>query len=259
MKVETYLQGQPCWVELATTDWQGAKAFYQSMFGWADNDMPMPEGVYTMVHFDGDDVGALYQMPQQMLDEGTPTHWTIYFAVDSADDVVEAAKQAGGTVLAGPHDVGDAGRMAFLADPEGARFAVWQGKSHIGIKRALEHGTLCWSELASRDPEKAKAFYPQVIGWSHKSGDMPDMPYTHWQAAGSDVGGMIAMTEEWGDIPAHWMAYFQVDDCDAAAKKVVELGGKVCVPPTDIPNTGRFSVVNDPQGGVFSIFEMPAT
>ena len=256
MKVDKYLQGQPCWVELATNSWQEAKTFYMKLFGWDANDMPMEEGFYTMMHFDNDDVGAMYQMPKQMLDEGIPTHWTVYFAVDNVDACVELVKSGGGTVIAGPHDVGDAGRMAFIADTEGARFAVWQGKSHIGIKRAEEPGTLCWTELACKDTDKAKDFYPKILNWSHKPGDMPEFDYTHWIAGDKEVGGMMAMTEEWGDIPPHWMLYFIVEDCDDAAGKVEVLGGKVCVPPTDIPNVGRFSVVNDPQGGVFSIITL---
>ena len=64
------------------------------------------------------------------------------------------------------------------------------------------------------------------------------------------------MTEEWGELPSHWMTYFSVDDCDARAHKANQLGGKVCVPPTDIPPVGRFSVVTDPQGAVFSIIKL---
>ncbi len=256
MKVNAYSQGQPCWVELATNNWQEAKTFYTQLFGWDVKDMPMEEGFYTMAHFDDDDVAAMYQMPKQMLDEGVPTHWTVYFAVDDVDKAIASHQAAGGTVIAGPHDVADAGRMAFLADPEGARFALWQAKSHIGIKRAQEAGTLCWVELACRDTEQAKSFYPKVLSWQHKPGDMPDFDYTHWIADETEVGGMMAMTEEWGDIPAHWMLYFIVEDCDDAAGKVEALGGSVCVPPTDIPTVGRFSVVNDPQGGVFSIITL---
>jgi hypothetical protein len=59
---------------------------------------------------------------------------------------------------------------------------------------------------------------------------------------------------EWRGVPPHWMVYVAVDDIDAAARKVVELGGKVCVPPTTIP-VGRFAVVNDPQGATFSLFQ----
>jgi predicted enzyme related to lactoylglutathione lyase len=67
---------------------------------------------------------------------------------------------------------------------------------------------------------------------------------------------MIQMNEEWPEeVPPHWMVYFAVDDIDAAAARVEELGGRVAVPPTDTP-AGRFAVVNDPQGAVFSIIRL---
>jgi predicted enzyme related to lactoylglutathione lyase len=66
---------------------------------------------------------------------------------------------------------------------------------------------------------------------------------------------MLQMTAEWGDVPPHWMVYISVEDCDAAAKKVAELGGQVCVPPTDLPEVGRFAVINDPTGATFSIIK----
>jgi len=67
---------------------------------------------------------------------------------------------------------------------------------------------------------------------------------------------MLEMTKEWpADIPAHWMIYFAVENCDTAIKKVVELGGQVCVPATDVPDVGRFSVICDPQGAVFSVIQ----
>lgn len=254
MKVQQYQQGQPCWIELATHDWDAGKAFYQALFGWGADDMPMPEGHYTMLQIEGDDIGAMYPMPEDML--ALPTHWTVYFAVDDVDVTAELVKQAGGQVIAGPHSVGDAGSMALCSDPEGSRFALWQGQDHIGIKRAQEANTLCWVELACRNAAAAKTFYSKVLGYQTKLADMADFEYTEWYVGEQAVGGLMEMTAEWGDAPAHWMNYFAVDDCDAALAKAKSLGATVCVPATDIPNVGRFSVLNDPQGGFFSIISL---
>ncbi|KVX01995.1 VOC family protein [Shewanella frigidimarina] len=254
MKVQQYQQGQPCWIELATHDWAAGKAFYQALFGWGADDMPMPEGHYTMLQIDGDDIAAMYPMPAEM--EALPTHWTIYFAVDDVDATSKAVTQAGGEIIAGPHSVGNAGRMALCADPEGCRFALWQGQDHIGIKRSQESNTLCWVELTCRDTAAAKQFYSQVLGYQTKLNDVADFEYTEWYADEQAIGGMMAMTAEWGDTPAHWMSYFAVDDCDVSVTKAQTLGATVCVPATDIPNVGRFSVLNDPQGGVFSIIAL---
>ncbi|UAL43421.1 VOC family protein [Shewanella inventionis] len=254
MKVQQYQQGQPCWLELATHDWAAGKAFYQALFGWVADDMPMPEGHYTMLQIDGDDIGAMYPMPDNM--KSLPTHWTVYFAVDDVSVSAELVKKGGGQVIAGPHAVGDAGSMALCTDPEGSRFALWQGQDHIGIKRAQEPNTLCWVELACRNSDAAKTFYGEVLGYHTKLADMADFEYTEWYVGEQAIGGMMEMTEEWGDAPSHWMNYFAVEDCDASVAKANSLGATVCVPATDIPNVGRFSVLNDPQGGFFSIISL---
>ncbi|WP_394202599.1 VOC family protein [Shewanella waksmanii] len=256
MKVSSYQPGQPCWVELASNDALSARHFYSALFDWGLKDMPMPEGVYTMFTLGEDDVGAMFQMPEFMAQADTPTHWGIYFAVADVAASAQLVQQHGGSVVMGPHDVGDAGSMVLCQDPEGAHFSIWQAKQHVGCMRKDENSTLCWVELACRDTQKAGEFYTKVFGWQSSVQDMSGFEYTEWHTSAGPQGGMMAMTEEWGDLPAHWMSYFMVENCDASAAKAAELGGKVCVPPTDIANVGRFAVLNDPQGGVFSVITL---
>ena len=256
MKIDQYFQGQPCWVELASVDVAVSKHFYHALFSWDIVDMPIPQGTYSMFNLEGDDLGAMYQLPDEMMTAGDTSHWLIYFAVENLENSLVDVTGAGGTIVLGPHDVGEAGRMAVIKDLEGAKFALWQAKNHIGARRAAEAGTLCWVELACRKTEEAKPFYSHILGWGCRKADMDNIEYTEWQVGTQDIGGMMKMTAEWGDIPAHWMSYFTVDDCDATAAKVTELAGSVCVPPTDIANVGRFAVVNDPAGAVFSIIEL---
>ena len=127
------------------------------------------------------------------------------------------------------------------------------------------HGTFCWNELGSTDDEAAKKFYAELLGWTFKEGDVPSsaegeggapMKYAEIVAGGRPVGGVYKLGPEYGEAPSHWMAYVAVDDVDASAKRVEELGGKVCVPPTDIPNVGRFSVINDPTGATLSLITL---
>ena len=103
-----------------------------------------------------EEAAALSQMgPEQ---KGMPPHWTAYVAVESADAAAEKAKQLGGTVVAPPFDVFDAGRMAVLQDPSGAFFSVWQAKPHIGSGVAGETGTVAWNELMTRNIDAAGGF-----------------------------------------------------------------------------------------------------
>lgn len=119
------------------------------------------------------------------------------------------------------------------------------------------NGTFCWNELATTDAEAAKKFYTELLGWTLKKSDAVGMEYNEIAiGGGQQFGGLYQMTPEFGDAPSHWMAYVAVDDVDASARRVEELGGKVCVPPTDIPNTGRFCVITDPTGATISLITL---
>ena len=118
-----------------------------------------------------------------------------------------------------------------------------------------EVNTFCWNELNARDAAACKQFYTAVFGWTAHDQVMGPHIYTIFKKGETQVAGMLQMTAEWGDVKPHWMSYIAVDDCDACVKKITENGGKVCVPPTDIA-VGRFAVVEDPNGGFFSIIRL---
>jgi hypothetical protein len=128
---------------------------------------------------------------------------------------------------------------------------------------AAEHAAkvgriFCWHELMSNDVEKAKAFYGELLGWKTSEmtvGEHGSYTIFHETEGDPGIAGMMGMDgPEWEGIPPHWMMYIMVDDVDAQTARVTELGGNVCVPPTDIPNIGRFAVVQDPTGATFSLF-----
>ncbi len=123
---------------------------------------------------------------------------------------------------------------------------------------AFPHGKICWTELASQDIETAKKFYRELLGWALAESKAAGMNYTEIVAGDEHIGGMYQITEECGggDAPSHWMSYVAVDDVDESARRVGELGGKVTVPPMDIPNVGRFCVINDPTGATISLITL---
>lgn len=254
--LENHPEGHFCWSELATRDWQNAKHFYTELFQWGAVDEALGDGMYyTMLQQQGLDIAAMYQMEEERLKNKMPSHWLNYIAVDDVDSTVVKAKSLGAEVIAGPHDVADAGRMAIFYEPNGAMFAVWQAKQHGGAKLRDQVGTMCWHELATNDAQKSRQFYQQLFGWHSVIEDMDGMEYTIFNKEGIQVAGMLEMTDEWDGMPAHWMTYFEVANCDESVAKVEALGGTVCVPATDIDNVGRFSVITDPQGGFFSLIE----
>ena len=118
------------------------------------------------------------------------------------------------------------------------------------------HGAFCWNELATTDAAAAKKFYTELFGWQLKEGDAAPGPYTEIVAGGRPAGGIFQMGKEFGEAPPHWTVYVAVDDVDASARKVEELGGKIRMPPMDIPDVGRFCVITDPSGASLSLITL---
>ena len=254
-KIESYAPGSFCWADLATTNAAAAKHFYGEMFGWTAVDRPMPEGVYTLFQADGNDAAAIYAAPP-----GVPVHWGVYFSVASADESAALVEPGGGKLLAGPFDAHDAGRMVVAEDPQGATFNLWQAKRQIGATHGGPLGRVMWPELATSDPGGAAGFYTRLLGWKTKpETGVAEAAYTEWVNNGCSIGGLLPMRgEQWQGVPPHWLIYITVGNCEERAARASQMGGQVCVPPTDIPNVGRFSVIADPQGATFSLIQMGA-
>ena len=253
-----HLPGTFCWVELGSSDQDGARSFYTELFGWEAEEVPMSEdSTYTMFHKAGKYTAALYQVdPEQP--NATPDCWGVYVATTAVDEATERARELGGTVLAEPFDVFDAGRMSVVQDPAGAVFSLWQTGEHHGVGLKSEHGALCWNELLTRDTDAAGAFYEGLFGWTMHLQEMPPPTglYTSFMLGEVPAGGMMAIQADWGDVPPHWVTYFSIDDCDACVAKAQDLGATVIAPPMDIPAVGRLAWLVDPHGATFAVIDL---
>lgn len=115
------------------------------------------------------------------------------------------------------------------------------------------HGALSWCELMTPDVDGAKRFYGELLGWTLEPFNDTGMPYTVVKAGDRPIGGIMATPPEAAGMPPAWGIYITVNDVDALAGRVAALGGKLLVPPTDIPTIGRFAVVQDPAGACLSL------
>jgi hypothetical protein len=265
-----YIPGVPCWVDTNQTDPAKAVEFYKGIFGWQVDDS-MPEGAdgsYLIGRIRGGDVAGISSMP-----EGAPpmVAWNTYIWVDDADATAKKVVEAGGSVLAEPFDIDDAGRMAVLADTEGAVFSVWQAREHRGSQIVNDHGAVNFNGLACRDVAAAERFYGEVFGW--KQLPLPGSPM--WMLPGygdhleESTPGLMVLVAGWGapdgfvdvvaqlqpieegdDTPPHWNVTFATDDVEATAALAAELGAEVLVGPVDAPWV-RMAVIRDPQGATF--------
>jgi uncharacterized protein len=268
---DRYIPGVPCWIDTSHPDPAAAADFYGALFGWELEDVMPPDapGRYFMARLPGGDVGAIGSSP-----EGASTAvWNTYIWVEDADATAATVREAGGSILAEPFDVFDAGRMAICADPEGAPFSVWQAGRNRGADVVNEPGSLNFNGLNTRDVEGAKKFYGAVFGWTvldlgggAMMWQVPGYaefleqrdPGLRERMAESDappgfedvVATINPIADDQADVPAHWGVTFAVDDADAIAAKAAELGGQVVVPPFDAPWV-RMTVITDPQGALF--------
>jgi uncharacterized protein len=275
-----YMEGVPCWIDTGQPDPQAAMEFYSGLFGWEFEDRSPPEAPtrYYVARLQGRDVGAIGHDPETMLP--TPV-WNTYIWADDADATSAKVKEAGGSVIDEPFAIGDAGRMAVCSDPGGAVFCVWEPSAHKGAQVVNEANSWNWSTLNTRDLEGAKAFYGAVFGWESETlpigageATMCRVPgYGDFLEAGRDpdirrrqseggappgfedaIGWMSEMTSDQfaDDVPPHWHVTFTVEDAQASAARVEELGGSMLVPVVE-NEWANVGVVRDPQGAVFSI------
>jgi predicted enzyme related to lactoylglutathione lyase len=254
--VDKHPAGSFCWIELHTTDQAAAKTFYGSLFGWTPHDNPMgPNDYYTEFKLQGREAAAACTLRPDEKAQGVPPYWMIYISVDSADAAVGKAQQLGGKTFGPAFDVMDAGRMAVVQDPTGAVFCVWQANKNAGTGIAQVNGTLCWADLSTSDTKRASDFYSGLFGWQLVTDPKDPSGYVHIKNGEHHIGGIPPASYRQPGTPAHWMAYFQVDDVDATANQAKALGAKLYLPPMTMEGVGRMAVIADPQGAAFSIFK----
>lgn len=244
------IQGRFVWFEYESTAAQKAQGFFGELFGWGTKAMPMPDGEYTMIAApDGVAIGG-YSTPTP----GTPEtgHWLPYLLVESAAGITQKVKSLGGAIVKEPHKIGDFATMSIVTDPHGANLALWQpAKLEEASKPAVGH--FIWNELPSKDPAASVAFYSKIGGFTSSGMDMGEAGTYHLLQSGEQSRAGI-MAQMPGAQHA-WLPYVQVASADQSAAKAKRLGATVVVPPTDIPNVGRFAILVDPLGGATGILQ----
>jgi uncharacterized protein len=243
--------GTANWVDLSTSNVEAAIDFYSALLGWTVTRSETPMGVYAIGDVDGLEVGG---MMEPVPVESMPPTWTVFFYVEDVDTTAATVEAAGGSVLQPSFDLPDA-RVAVVADPTGGMFGIISGPRPTGSYLGQGPGTVSWVELLTRDPHAAEPFYAEVFDWKAATNLHGGVAYTTFTLDRDQVAGMMMMPEQVpADVPAYWSVYFAVEDVEATVARTTELGGSVIAPPMDIDG-GRFTVLEDPQGAVFSLLE----
>ncbi len=248
--------GQNVWYELMTTDTAAVQAFYTEVVGWKTQawEQSSADQPYTFWMAGEKMVGGLMTMPAAA--KGAPPHWLAYTRVDDVDATARKAVELGGKALHDPFDVTTVGRMAILADPQGAVFAVFKGQQEM--QPATEGlGEFSWSELNTSDWKAAFAFYSQLLGWQRlEEMDMgPELgTYFMWSDPDKVTKGGMSNAAAMLKFPPSWLHYVNVDDVPAALARTTSRGGKILNGPETIPDGAVIAQCMDPQGAAFALY-----
>ena len=243
--------GTISWTDLATTDHDGAKQFYAGLLGWEYEDVPVGEGAsYSMAKLRDRTVAAMSGQRAEEAERGVPPHWNLYVTVEDVDVAARKVGEVGGQLLAEPFDVFDAGRMAVIADPAGATLSLWQPGTSIGAELVNVPGAMTWADCASTDAAAAQEFYAALLGWRFEP--MSEQP-PYWVIYNGErtQGGMTVPPP---GVPSNWFPYFGAIGLEETMQIAESTGGNPFLGPVEVPS-GRFALIQDPQGAPFAIVE----
>lgn len=233
--------GKFVWHEQVSSDPRQAQDFYTQLFGW-DTELFKPGEIdYTMISSGGQSHGGF----GKAMDGAPPPHWLSHVRVENLDETIEKAKNAGGKLAAGPFEMGEVGRIAIVADPQGAYISAYQPEGDGPVPE----GVFVWDELGTTDADDAQRFYGEVFGWT--TSDMG--PEYGGNRGETGIAGFMTLPDD--SVQPHWQPYVAVEDPDSTAAKAKELGGSTLMEPMDVPKVGRLGVLRDPQGATFGIIK----
>lgn len=251
---ENLREGQPVWIDYTCHDFESTTKFYTEIFGWKFEDQGPDFGHYNMITKEGAAVGGAMRAVNM---DGTPNPmipamWTTYLHTNDIANTYAAALTAGAAPIAEPMSVGPLGQMAVITDPTGAGVGMWQPGEFTGFDTPLTPGTPVWFELMTLNYPVAQEFYRTVFSFDIVA--MEGFPYSTHGTEKNAVAG-ICDASEWTQV-SFWRDYINVEDTDATATRVAELGGKVLAGPEDSPY-GRIATVTDPEGATFQLQQNP--
>lgn len=250
-----------CWYELMTSDADAAGAFYGEVVGWtlSASDPQSPMDYRMILRSDGGANGGVLQLSEEMRQGGARPAWVPYLAVADIDAGLSAIVGDGGGVLMPRTDIAE-GSFAMVTDPQGVAFYLMEprppadrpdAQSDVFKADGVQH--VRWHDLATPDPEGAKAFYARHFGFDFNHampmGDLGEYAFIDFE--GQALGGIMPLIGE--TRGAGWQIYFGVPSAVAARDAIVRAGGTVLAEPHEVPGGDWVVIAIDPQGAQFGV------
>jgi hypothetical protein len=252
--------GDFIWYELMTPNAEGAKAFYDDVVGWSFGEAVAEYNGYRMINTrDGGIAGGVLSLNAEMEQHGARPTWLGYIHSSDVDAQIASIEEAGGKALMPATDIPNVGRIALVADQQGAPFYVMKPIPPAGRENEPstvfspgDQGRCGWNELSTSDPASARKFYENQFKWS--TDNFMDMgehgEYRFIELEGLTIGAIAGSS---ADQPPHWRFYFRVPSISAAKETAERNGGKILIGPMEVPGGDHIVVGMDPQGAEFAL------
>ncbi len=256
-------RGRFVWYELLSTDPKAAIDFYTKVTGWTTQ--RFEQGDYTMFVGSQGPIGGVSLLPEAARKMGAGQFWQANVEVPNVEETILEVKKLGGQIYVA-EDVPTIGRLAVIADPQGAVISVFTPAREMASHDTVKHGEFSWAELFTSDHAAAFEFYRAIVGWD-KVDEMDMGPMGTYVMFGRDktaLGGMMTKppgmtTPDGREVPNAWLFYITVTDFDAALERAKAAGAMVLNGPMPVPGGQQIVQLMDPQGGAFALVTPPVT
>jgi predicted enzyme related to lactoylglutathione lyase len=249
--------GKVVWADLVTADVDVARRFYTEVFGWKAQGAA---GADYVELWDGEEAIASIAAYEEPAAEGE-ARWLVSLSVADVDAAASRIERANGQVLEAPQELPDRGRLAVVADHQGAVLMLLRASGGDPEDAGVRPGSWGWAELWTRDVGRAIEFYGSVFGYDSKTLRGEDGQDRTVLASGGKVRAAVVPIP-WEKVEPNWLPYVPVENARETLAKVEAAGGRVLLTTDDVdiePGEPFAAIVADPTGGVFGIQQWGAT
>jgi predicted enzyme related to lactoylglutathione lyase len=271
LPTNTLLEGKVVWHDLITDTPEASKRFYQELFGWQFEEVGFDLGSlqsvnYTLIRHNGRLIGGMVDQTR-LQTRVDISQWVSLISVRDADAATATLQAAGGVVFSSPVDLAERGRLAVVADPQGALFALLQTNLRDPLDQdEADVGGFLWDELWTGDVDAAAAFYRKL---AHYDADGEALlpkgiaVNSSYRLLGSHGKPRVGIMQNPVDgLQPIWVNYLRISDAaalDAVVARVEELGGQVLLEPQDRDIGGRVALIAGPSGAGIALQTWPFT